>query len=143
MTRIDRSLLLPYLAEQVFSLVNDVESYPQYMDGCVGAEVLRREPDLLEARLDLAKGGIAQSFATRNRMVPGRSIVLELIEGPFDHFAGRWEFTSLGDTACKVSLMLEFSVSNGLLGVAATRLFDRVTNNLVDSVGRRARQVYG
>jgi ribosome-associated toxin RatA of RatAB toxin-antitoxin module len=143
MTRIDRSLLLPYFAEQVFSLVNDVESYPQYMDGCVGAEILLREPDLLEARLDLAKGGITQSFATRNRMVSGQSIVLELIEGPFDHFAGRWDFTSLGDAACKVSLVLEFNVSNGLLGVAATRLFDKVTNNLVDSVGRRAKQVYG
>jgi ribosome-associated toxin RatA of RatAB toxin-antitoxin module len=143
MTRIDRSLLLPYLAEQVFSLVNDVESYPQYMDGCVGAEVLLREPDMLEARLDLAKGGIQHSFSTRNRMVPGQSIVLELIEGPFDSFAGRWDFTGLGDSACKVNLALEFQVSNGLLGAAAARLFDRVTNNLVDAVGRRAKQVYG
>ncbi len=45
--------------------------------------------------------------------------------------------------ACKVSLDLEFTFSNGLLGAAAAKLFDSVTGNLVDALARRARELYG
>jgi ribosome-associated toxin RatA of RatAB toxin-antitoxin module len=143
MTIINRSALLPYQAHQMFDLVNDVEAYPQYMEGCVGASVLRREAQLMEARLDLAKGGVTQSFSTRNRMVGAQQITLELMDGPFEHFEGKWDFRALGDSACKISLNLEFKANNSVLGAAAARLFEKVTNNLVDAVGRRAKQLYG
>ena len=143
MTTIKRSALLPYSAEQVYALVNDIESYPQYMDGCVGAEILRREPGMVEARLDLARAGIEHSFTTRNLLQEHEIIELELLEGPFDSFTGRWQFQRLGDLACKVSLDLEFRVNSSLLGAAATRLFKSVTSSLVDSLARRAKQLYG
>ena len=143
MTTINRSALLPYQARQLFELVNDVEAYPKYMDGCVGARILRREEALMEARLDLAKGGIAQSFSTRNRMIDAKQITLELLDGPFDYFEGLWEFRALGDSACKMSLNLDFNVNSTVLGAAASRLFEKVTNNLVDAVSQRARQIYG
>jgi ribosome-associated toxin RatA of RatAB toxin-antitoxin module len=143
MTIIQRSALLPYPAERLFELVNDIEAYPRYMDGCVGAQVMHRSEEVIEARLDLARAGIAQSFATRNRSQPHHTIELELLEGPFESFHGRWQFQGLGDMACKVSLDLEFTFNNGLLGAAAAKLFDSVTGNLVDSLGRRARELYG
>jgi ribosome-associated toxin RatA of RatAB toxin-antitoxin module len=143
MTTIKRSALLPYSAARLYALVDDIESYPQYMDGCVGAEVLKREPGMVEARLHLARGGIRQSFATRNRLQEYDVIELELLEGPFDSFSGRWHFQQLGDLACKVSLDLEFQISNSVLGAAAARLFDSVTSSLVDSLARRAKQLYG
>ena len=143
MTIIQRSALLPYSAHQVYRLVDDIESYPQYMEGCVGARVLKREPGRVEARLELARAGISRGFSTRNRLRPPHSIELELLEGPFDSFSGRWRFQALGQTACKVSLDLEFTLNNSVVGVAAARLFDPVTIQLVDSLSRRARQVYG
>ncbi|MCZ6830956.1 MAG: type II toxin-antitoxin system RatA family toxin [Gammaproteobacteria bacterium] len=143
MTTIKRSALLPYPAEQIYALVNDIESYPQYIDGCVGARILRREPGLVEARLDLARAGIEQSFATRNRLREHEWIELELLDGPFDSFTGRWHFQPLGDLACKVSLDLEFHLNNLVLGVAAGKLFESVTSSLVDSLARRAKQLYG
>ncbi|TXS91261.1 type II toxin-antitoxin system RatA family toxin [Parahaliea maris] len=143
MTNINRSALLPYRAAQIYDLVNDIEAYPSFMEGCVGATVLHREPGLVEARLDLSKGGISQSFSTRNFLEENRAIRLELLDGPFDRFHGCWDFKALGETACKVSLQLEFTASNAVLGLAAARLFDKVTNNLVDALAQRAMQVYG
>jgi len=143
MTIIDRSALLPYTARQMFDLVCDIEAYPDYMDGCVGAEVMKRDAGTVEARLDLAKGGIKQSFTTRNRPREFEQIELELLQGPFDSFSGCWTFQALGDVACKISLQLEFKSNSALLGVAAARLFDAVTNNLVEAVARRARVIYG
>jgi ribosome-associated toxin RatA of RatAB toxin-antitoxin module len=141
MTVIQRTALLPYPAERLFELVNDIESYPDYMEGCVGAQVLHRDAELIEARLELARGGIAQSFATRNRSLAPHTIELELLEGPFEKFSGRWHFQNLGSLACKVSLDLEFTLNNSLLGAAAARLFASVTTNLVDALSRRARDV--
>lgn len=143
MTCIDRSALLPFTAEQLFLLVDDIEAYPQYMDGCVAAQVFSRSSRVVEARLDLAKGGLRHSFSTRNHLNAHESIELELLEGPFDRFSGRWRFKALGDSACKVSLQLDFSISNALIGLAVGRLFDGVTDKLVDAVAQRARVVYG
>ena len=142
-TRVQRSALLPYAAAQLFELVDDIESYPQYMDGCVGAQVMKREPGRVEARLDLARGGISRSFATRNHLRPPHGIDLELLEGPFESFSGCWRFQPLGESACKVSLNLEFVLNNSVLAAAAARLFESVGNGLVDSLSRRAGQILG
>lgn len=143
MTVIDRSALLPYSAHQLYELVCDVEAYPLYMEGCVGASILNRGEDLVEARLDLARGGIKQSFSTRNRLSAAREITLELIDGPFEYFSGHWDFRELGESACKLSLKLQFAMNSNLLGAAAAKLFERATNNLVDAVGQRAKHLYG
>lgn len=123
--------------------MNDVEAYPQFLEGCVGAQVLHASDSQMEARLDLARGGISQSFVTLNELKPFNTITLRLREGPFDSFAGAWHFQALAEQACKVSLDLEFTVRSTLLGAAASRLFDRVANSLVDAVSRRAVEVYG
>ncbi|HMV71891.1 MAG TPA: type II toxin-antitoxin system RatA family toxin [Pseudomonadales bacterium] len=141
-TRIERSALLLYPAPAMFDLVNDIESYPSFMDGCVGVEVLVRTDTAVEARLHLAKAGIRQSFTTRNLIEPGH-IRLELVEGPFDSFEGLWGFEALRDDACKVSLYLAFRMRNALAGRAARKLFDSMANTLVDALCQRARQVYG
>ena len=43
MTVIERSALLPYAAEQVFDLVADIERYPEFLEGGVGAEIHERD----------------------------------------------------------------------------------------------------
>jgi len=143
MTTIQRSALLPYPADKLFALVNDIESYPHYMEGCVKAEILRRDEALVEARLHLARAGIAHSFATRNRNHGDHMIELELLDGPFETFNGRWQFQPLGETACKVSLDLNFTLSNSILGAADGRLLDSITANMLEAVTRRARELYG
>jgi len=143
MITISRSALLPHTGPQIFELVNDIEAYPQFMDGCVDATILRHEGQLLEARLDLSKAGMTQSLITRNTSVGMESIILELVEGPFEFFEGRWGFQTLGDSACKVSLHIEFAINSSVLGAAAGKLFERVSNKLVESVSQRAKIIYG
>ena len=143
MNDIRRSALLPYSAELIYQLINDVEAYPEYMDGCVGAEVLLADGSMMEARLDLSRAGIKMSFSTRNQLTPPRRIVLELLDGPFEKLRGEWELLALGDKACKVSLHLRFALSNALAGAATRQLFNSVANNLVDALVKRAKEQYG
>jgi ribosome-associated toxin RatA of RatAB toxin-antitoxin module len=140
---VERSALVNYSAQQMFDLVNDIEAYPQYMDGCVGAQILRREGDWLEARLDLSKGGVSQSFVTRNELFAPHTMTLSLIDGPFSHLEGKWQFTPLGEHACKVIFILDFMLKNRLLGVAVGRLFESMVNKQVDALCARAKTIYG
>ncbi len=143
MPSLERSALVHYSAQQMFDLVNDIEAYPLYMDGCSEARILRREADWLEARLTLGKGGVTQGFVTRNKLEPPVRMTMELVDGPFSRFQGQWSFTPLREDACRVSFRLDFEFKNRLLGLAAGKLFENLANRQVDTLCARARQVYG
>ena len=139
---VNRSALVNYSAQQMFDLVNDIESYPLFMDGCVGAKVLKREGDWLEARLDLSRAGVHQSFITRNHLQAPVKMSMTLVDGPFKRLEGGWTFTPLGENACKVCFELEFEMQSRLVGLAMGKLFETVANNQVDALCGRASQVY-
>jgi ribosome-associated toxin RatA of RatAB toxin-antitoxin module len=143
LTTIKRSALVMYSAEQMFDLVNDVASYPLYMEGCVGAEVLESSDDIMVARLDLKKGAVGHSFTTSNTLYRPERIAMHLHEGPFRKLSGEWSFKALTESACKVMLDLEFEFNSLSVGLASGSLFSSVANNLVDSLSRRAQEVYG
>lgn len=143
MPQISRSALLPYSSEQVYTLINDISAYPEFMDGCVGAEILSREDNVMLARLDLAKAGFTYSVTTRNELVPPNSVDMQLVDGPFKAFSGQWTVQPLGDSACKVTLKLDFDLASRALALAARALFNPMADNLVDVVVRRAKQLYG
>lgn len=142
-TEIQRSALLPYSAEQIYLLINDVEAYPQYMDGCVGAQVISQSETHMEARLDLSKAGIKHSFTTRNQLTPNSRVVMALVDGPFSSFKGEWSLQALNEEACKINLQLAFEMKSKLLSLAAKKLFEPMADNLVDAVVSRAKKTYG
>jgi len=142
MTIIQRSALVPYSTQTMFDLVNAIEAYPQFMEGCAGATILSKSNDVIEARLDLAKSGMRYSFTTRNRLLPPERIELTLIEGPFETFNGAWTFQALSEHACKIALYLQFEMSGRLLNFAARKMFDGVANQMVDALVKRAHKLH-
>lgn len=143
MTDIQQSALLSYPALAMFELINDIESYPTFMEGCLGAEVLKRSDAEVLARLDLGKAGLKYSFTTRNILNAPNRMVMELVDGPFKQFDACWTFTALSENACKVSLDMHFEFSSGLLDIALKSVFDSTCKNLVNAVCKRADELYG
>jgi ribosome-associated toxin RatA of RatAB toxin-antitoxin module len=141
--QIQRSALVVFSAEQMFALVNDIEAYPQFMEGCVSAEVLERSDDEILARLEIQKMGIKQAFTTRNTLSPSSSMQMTLTDGPFKVFTGRWDFTPLSAEACKVSFELNYEFANSLLTMMAGKWMEAVANEQVEAICQRAKQVYG
>lgn len=140
---IERTARVGYSAEQMYQLVRDVESYPEFMDECVGAAVLQESDSEQIARLELARGGLRQSFTTRNTLVPGQHITMELVDGPFKLLHGRWEFRPLGDNSCEVSFKLQYEFKNFLLGAAASPLMNAMVGEQVAAMCQRAEVLYG
>ena len=142
-TRIQRSALLPYPAQALYDLVNDVASYPQFLPWCAASEVLEVSEAHMRASLTVAKGNISQRFVTRNQLLPGQSIEMQLEEGPFSQLQGVWEFKVLGDKACKISLDLTFDYAGSLVRATLGPLFTQAANTMVDAFCQRAKQLYG
>ena len=138
---INRSALVMYSARQMYDLVNDVASYPQFLDGCVGVDVLEQSETHMVARLHLRKAGLSYQFVTRNRLQAPDMIELELEDGPFEHLRGKWQFVVLREDASKVEMELDFAIS-GLAGKALGSLFSQVAGNMVAAFCQRAEQVY-
>ena len=143
MPNINRTALVPYTPAEMFALVDDVESYPQFLPWCKSSRVLSRDEDEVRASLDLVRGGFEKSFTTCNRLQKNKMIQIRLVEGPFRHLEGYWRFEPIGDRACKVSLDLDFEFANKLIGMAMGPLFNQITNTLVDSFCKRAVDVFG
>lgn len=141
MATIERSALVNYSAQSMYELVNDVASYPTFMEGCYGAEVLDQTDTSMLARLQLRKAGVKVNLTTSNKLTPYSSIEMHLQDGPFKHLKGLWSFTPLSDDACKVSLDLQFEFSSRSLSMAASGLFSGVASNLVESLCKRANEV--
>jgi ribosome-associated toxin RatA of RatAB toxin-antitoxin module len=143
MVSISRSALLPYPAELIYALVNDIESYPEFMLGCHKAVVLERSATEIVARLELGKAGLRYAFTTRNLLYPPYRMDMTLVEGPFRKLDAQWHFVALSDHACKASLDLQFEFSTGLIDVALRTLFEATGRDLVNAVSKRAEQLYG
>lgn len=122
----------------MFSLVNDIAAYPRRFDWCEGAEVLEAGETRVVARLDLGLGGISTWFTTENTLSPPHHIDMTLRDGPFRKLAGRWQFHALDESACKVSLTLDFEPNNRLLGPAFVLGFQRLADRMVDDFVRVA-----
>jgi len=140
MTHIQRSALVPYSSEQMYQLINDIESYPRFMDGCEGAEIIEQSSTVITARLDLSRKGFSLSFTTVNSLEPFNKITMRLVDGPFSRFMGEWTLTALDEKSCKVQLELDFSLKNKMLSLAAGKALNAVGDKLVDAVVAHAHQ---
>ncbi|MEZ8258833.1 MULTISPECIES: SRPBCC family protein [Vibrio] len=142
MPKVTRSALVSFSADQMFSLVNDVARYPEFLPGCSGSRVIESSDSTMVASVDVSKAGISKTFTTSNRMADGAEILMELVDGPFKKLEGGWYFTPLDDQACKVELKLEFEFSSRMIEMAFGKIFNELTSNMVSAFTQRAKQVY-
>lgn len=146
MKTVQKSVLIWYSAAEMFALVTDVASYPQFLPWCDQAEVVEEDAHGMTAKVGISFAGLSQSFTTRNTHVKDRKVSLKLVDGPFSKLDGHWDFTPLGDgsqRACKVNFSLRYDFDNAALAALVGPVFDKIAGSMVDAFVKRAAQVYG
>jgi ribosome-associated toxin RatA of RatAB toxin-antitoxin module len=142
MKRISRSAIVEHSAEEMYALVDDVESYPRFLPWCTAAVVEERTPALARATLTVGMRGLRQSFTTHNELRPAEAMDMRLVKGPFRRFAAAWRFKPLSAEACAVEFSLEYEMA-GPLARLLEPLFDHIASTMVDAFTRRAGELYG
>jgi ribosome-associated toxin RatA of RatAB toxin-antitoxin module len=143
MAVVHKTVLLGYSAEQMFALVDRVEDYPLFLPWCGGVDVKEREEGRLVATLKINYHGVRQSFTTENTNVRPSSMTMRLLEGPFKHLHGTWQFKPLREDACKIEFDLQYEFSNKLIEQIIGPVFNMIANSFIDSFSKRAEAVYG
>ncbi|MFZ9962953.1 MAG: type II toxin-antitoxin system RatA family toxin [Burkholderiales bacterium] len=146
MTHIEKIVLVPYKAKSMYNLVNDIESYPDFLPWCGGARVVQRGAKEMVAEIDIKFKGVSQSFSTRNQIsAPTQDTVgeinMELVSGPFKNLSGVWNFKGIDDLGCRVMFSLSYEFSNTLLEKILGPVFNSITSTFVDSFVTRAQKV--
>jgi len=121
---VKRSARVPYTAEQMFDLVNDVESYPKFLHWCRGARIDARHGNAVEATLEIGVLGFHQSFRTRNTLERPSRIGIDLVSGPFRRLRGEWRFVAQASGGVEISLTLTFEVTSSPFGFVFAKVFE-------------------
>jgi len=137
MREVKRSALVNKPPAQVFALINDIESYPQFLPWCTHARVLSRSLTVIVATLGVRQGPLRGEFTTRNTLDDEHRIGMQLVSGPFRTLSGEWLLTPI-EGGCRVELTMRFAFSNPLTAMLFEPRFAETLGSLVGAFVERA-----
>ncbi|MDP5307908.1 type II toxin-antitoxin system RatA family toxin [Paracoccus spongiarum] len=144
---------LPYTARQMYDLVADIESYPQFLPWNSAARVrarTRRADGAEEVAADLVISFkvFRERFGSRVVLWPeddrGRlRIDTEYLDGPFRHMRSGWTFADRPEGGCHVDFFVDFEFRNAILQKLIGVVFHEAMSRIVRAFEDRARALYG
>lgn len=134
--------------EQMFALVADIESYPEFVPMCEALTVRsRKERDgvtILVADMTVGYKAIRETFTSQVVLKPQEQIIdVRYINGPFRFLQNRWRFDAVGNNETDVHFFIEYEFKSRMLAMLMGTMFDRAFRMFSDAFERRADAVYG
>lgn len=143
MVKVSKQVRVGYTPKQMFDLVSDVKAYSTFIPLCSASEAHELPDHRLQVTLTVSKGGVGFSFISLGTMIKDRSIVMELVTGPFKTFKGVWRFEPSGTHGCIISLDIEFEFASRLLDATFSRVFKLLFDSMIESFKKEAVARYG
>ena len=132
----------PYTPEQLFNLVADVESYPEFLPWCRAARILERGDTHFTAELVIHFKTVTEQYTSRVELKKPDAIHVEMIKGPFHHLINDWKFSAT-DTGALIDFTLDFQFKAKWLDALIGALFTKATHKMVTAFSERADALYG
>ena len=135
---------LAYSPEQMYALVADVASYPQFLPWCVGATILEQSPEHIVAELIVGNGLVREAFTSHVTLTPHHMIEARYTEGPFRYLHNQWKFSPISEgQGCLVDFEVDFELKSSLLQQVMSSLFTHAVHKMVHAFETRAKLIYG
>jgi coenzyme Q-binding protein COQ10 len=134
---------------ELFELVLDVESYPDFVPRCRDVKLLSRKNDgpgrtIIISRMTVGLAVFEVSYANRTvGDAAGRRIEVESIDGPLRYLQVVWQFEPTDDEHTKVEFSVSYEFDNLILAGLASRIFASMFGEIMNAFEQRARQVCG
>ena len=149
MPHFDTTRRVQHQAAQMFDLVSDVESYPQFLPLCKALRVLQRskegDREIFVADMQVGYKSITETF--KSRVTCDRAtmhILVEYIDGPFRYLKNSWAFRDTADGhGAHVDFHIEYEFKNRMLALLMGSMFDQAFRRFASAFERRADQIYG
>ncbi len=133
--------------EQMFSLVADVEKYPEFLPLCEGLSIRsRKERDtktLLVADMTVGYKAFRETFTTQVLLKPEEhAIDVKYLDGPFKYLDNRWRFEPTDNGGCSVYFFIDYEFKSRILGAVMGSMFDRAFRMFAEAFEARADKIY-
>lgn len=134
-------------ADEMFALVADVETYPQFVPLCERLVVRNRRSDgmkeVLIADMTVAYKFIRETFTTKVSLDrAGRTIRADYLDGPFKHLENIWDFEDEGPDRSAVRFSIDYEFRSRALSMLMGSVFDKAFRKFADAFEKRADSVY-
>jgi coenzyme Q-binding protein COQ10 len=135
-------------AAQMFALVADVETYPDFLPLCESLRIIRRSQsgegiETLVASMSIGYKAIAESFTTRVTLDRARlRILVEYVDGPFKYLENRWTFRDT-PSGSDVEFYINYEFKSLALGLLMGSVFDKAFRKFAEAFEKRADVIYG
>lgn len=129
---------------ELFSLVVDIERYPEFIPWCRAARVLERHEGYFLGELIVAFSGFTERYTSKVTPKPAeRRIEVELVKGPFTTLSNHWRFEPAPQGGTNIHFAVEFEFKSKLLNSMMGGVFGRAVDKMGDAFVKRADQLYG
>src|SRR5882724_7849549 len=136
-------------AADMFDLVADVESYPEFVPLCKALKVRQRTQtgegiETIVADMTVSFKLVRETFRSRVTLDrPKLQILVEYLQGPFSRMQNRWSFKPAGEEACDIEFFIEYEFKSRMLGMLMGSMFDVAFRRFASAFEQRADKVYG
>ncbi len=140
--------MLPYTPDQLFTLVGDVERYPQFVPWITHMRTWNTQSreagiDSLDAEAGVGFAFLKERFATRvRRDASARTIDVSLLSGPFRKLDNRWAFSATVDGQTRIDFSIDFAFKSRLLEALLAANFSHAVDRLIGCFEAEAARRY-
>jgi coenzyme Q-binding protein COQ10 len=139
--------VLPFTPEQIFELVGDVASYPEFLPWCTGARIREKQVtptgEVMIADLMIGFKMVREKFTSRVTLDrPALRIDVDYLQGPFKTLKNHWTFSPTANGQCQIDFYLEFEFSSIMLQKLIGVLFHEAVRRMVAAFETRAHKLY-
>jgi len=147
MPKFEATRRVAHTPEEMFALVADIETYPQFVPLCESLTVRsRKERDgrtILIADMSIGYKAIRETFTTQVLLNPAeRAIDVKYIDGPFKYLSNIWRFDP-ASSGCEVHFFIDYEFKSRILGALMGTMFDRAFRMFSEAFEKRAAVIYG
>ncbi len=135
MPRLINNYITDYKSEDLFNLVADIESYPQFIPWIVGARIKKREEKILLAELLVKYKIFRTSYVSKVILIPKEKIIVELADGPFKYLINEWSFEQN-----MIKFMLDFELKSNFLNDLVSEELEKYSERIMQCFIQRANE---
>ena len=143
MIKFNVNKLLPYSSLQIYDLVIDINSYPDFLPWCLSAKEYGLGKKKFLADLEIGYKFLKESFSSEVLANSPKRIFSTAISGPFKVLNNEWQFKDLSNNKCEVQLKIEFEFKSALMHGMIGKIFENSSRTMIDAFEERAKSLYG
>lgn len=139
---------VPHRPEAIYSLVADIERYPEFLPWCTKIRVLNRREEedgieIVDAEMHVRFKMFRERFKSRVKLnKAARRIDIAYIDGPFRYLENRWLFEENPDGSCTIDFYIDFEFKSRALQMLISAVFGEAVKKMVSAFDVRADQLY-